>query len=51
MANQMKLDKLYEQRHKEFERGVHTYWLSQPLLVFFWFTVNFFRGNTISVDL
>ena len=31
VANQMKLDKLYEQRHKEVERGVNTYWLSQPL--------------------
>ncbi len=31
LANQMKLDKLYEQRHKEVLRGVNTYWLSQPL--------------------
>lgn len=31
VVNQMKLDKLYEQRHKEVERGVNTYWLSQPL--------------------
>lgn len=31
VANQMKLDRLYEQRRKEVERGVDTYWLSQPL--------------------
>lgn len=45
VANQMKLDRLYEARHKEVLRGVNTYWLSKPLRTAFKHTHSLYLGG------
>ncbi|MEG1737417.1 MAG: SusC/RagA family TonB-linked outer membrane protein [Odoribacter sp.] len=45
LEEQMKLDRLYEARHKEVERGVNTYWLSQPLRTAFKHTHSLYLGG------